>query len=75
MTNTVKHFKIISNDIKNKSKSITLKEIKSKPTTGVITNLVDYELEKIAIDKIITSIFYLLQFFLIHNPQDLSLPP
>jgi len=45
-------------DIKNKSKSIALREIKSKPTTGVITNLVDYESEKTAIDKIITSIFY-----------------
>jgi len=44
--------------IKNKSKLIVLKEIKSKPTTGVITNLVDYESEKIAIDKIITCIFY-----------------
>ena len=53
-----KAFQNYLKDIKNKSKSITLKEIKSKPTTGVITNLVDYELEKIAIDKIITSIFY-----------------
>jgi thymidylate synthase ThyX len=53
-----KAFQNYLKDIKNKSKSITLKEIKSKPTTGVITNLVDYELEKIAMDKIITSIFY-----------------
>jgi len=53
-----KAFQNYLKDIKNKSKSITLKEIKSKPRTGVITNLVDYELEKIAIDKIITSIFY-----------------
>jgi len=45
-------------DIKNKSKLITAKEIKSKPTTGVITNLVEHEPEKIAIDKIITSIMY-----------------
>jgi len=53
-----KAFQNYLRDIKNKSKSITLKEIKSKPTTGVITNLVDYELEKIAMDKIITGIFY-----------------
>ncbi len=53
-----KAFQKYLKDIKNKSKSITLKEIKSKPRTGVITNLVDYELEKIAMDKIITSIFY-----------------
>jgi len=53
-----KAFQKYLKDIKNKSKSITLKEIKSKSTTGVMTNLVDYELEKIAIDKIITSIFY-----------------
>ncbi len=45
-------------DIKNKSKSITLKEIKSKSTKGVMTNLVDYESEKTAMDKIITSILY-----------------
>ena len=45
-------------DLKNKSKSIATKEIKSNPTTGIITNLVDYESEKIAIDKIITSIIY-----------------
>jgi len=53
-----KAFQNYLNDIKNKSKSITLKEIKSKPAIGEITNLVDYELEKIAMDKIITSIFY-----------------
>ncbi len=53
-----KAFQNYLKDIKNKSKSITLKEIKFKPRTGVITNLVDYELEKIAMDKIITSIFY-----------------
>ena len=53
-----KAFQNYLNDIKNKSKSITLKEIKSKPIIGEMTNLVDYELEKIAMDKIITSIFY-----------------
>ena len=45
-------------DIKNKSRSIALKEIKSKPTTGVVTNLVDCESEKTAIDKIITGLLY-----------------
>jgi thymidylate synthase ThyX len=45
-------------DIKNKSKSITVKEIKSKPKKGTITKLVDYESEKKSIDTIITSIMY-----------------
>jgi len=45
-------------DIKNKSKSITAKEIKSKPKKGAITKLVDYESEKKSIDTIITSIMY-----------------
>jgi len=53
-----KAFQKYLRDIKNKSKLITTKEIKPKPTTGVITNLVDYESEKIAMDKIITSIMY-----------------
>jgi len=53
-----KAFQKYLRDIKNKSKLITTKEIKPKPVTGVITNLVDYESEKIAIDKIITSIMY-----------------
>jgi len=53
-----KAFQKYLRDIKNKSKAIVVKEIKSKPTTGVITNLVDYESEKTAIDKIITSILY-----------------
>ncbi|MCH2405810.1 MAG: FAD-dependent thymidylate synthase [Nitrosopumilus sp.] len=53
-----KAFQKYLRDIKNKSKSITAKEIKAKPTTGIITNLVDYESEKIAMDKIITSIIY-----------------
>jgi len=44
--------------IKNKAKSIVTKEIKSKPIKGIITKLVDYESEKIAIDKIITGIIY-----------------
>lgn len=45
-------------DIKNKSKTITAKEIKSKPKKGAFTKLVDYESEKNSIDKIITSIMY-----------------
>ncbi len=53
-----KAFQKYLRDIKNKSKSITAKEVKPKSTTGMITNLVDYESEKIAMDKIITSIIY-----------------
>jgi len=53
-----KAFQKYLRDIKNKSKSITTKEIKPEPTTGVITNLVDHESEKTAMDKIITSIIY-----------------
>ncbi len=53
-----KAFQKYLKDVKNKSKLIATKEIKSKPTTGIITKLVDYEPEKVAIDKIITSIIY-----------------
>jgi len=53
-----KAFQKYLKDIKKKSKSITAKEIKPKSTIGRITNLVDYEPEKIAMDKIITSIMY-----------------
>ena len=53
-----KAFQKYLRDIKNKSKAITAKEIKPNPTTGVRTKLVDYESEKNAIDKIITSIMY-----------------
>ena len=45
-------------DVKNKSRAITLKEIKSTPTIGAITKLTDHESEKQALDKIITSIMY-----------------
>ena len=45
-------------DVKNKSKSITAKEIKPNPKKGTITKLVDYESEKNSIDIIITSIMY-----------------
>ena len=41
-----------------KASKIATKEIKPKITEGVRTHLVDHESEKIAIDKIITSIIY-----------------
>lgn len=41
-----------------KASKMTAKEIKPKIISGVKTQLVDYELEKTAIDKIITSIIY-----------------
>ena len=44
--------------IKKISKSIVSKEINPKPVPGPMTKLVDWESEKIAIDKIVTSIFY-----------------
>lgn len=45
-------------DVKNKSKSITAKEIKSNPKKGTVTKLVHYESERNSIDIIITSIMY-----------------
>ena len=45
-------------DVKNKSKIITAKEIKSNPKKGAITKLAYHESEKNAIDAIITSIMY-----------------
>ncbi len=53
-----KAFQKYLKDVKNKSKSITKKEIKSNPNIGSTTKLVDYELEKDAMNKIITSIMY-----------------
>ena len=53
-----KAFQKYLKDVKNKTKSITSKKIKSNPTKGAITKIVDYESEKNAIDKIITSIMY-----------------
>jgi thymidylate synthase ThyX len=53
-----KAFQKYLKDVKNKSKSITIKEIKSNPTTGTITKLTDYESEKQAINTIITAIMY-----------------
>jgi thymidylate synthase ThyX len=53
-----KAFQKYLRDVKNKSRSITLKEIKSVPATGTITKLTEYESEKKALDIIITSIMY-----------------
>jgi thymidylate synthase ThyX len=53
-----KSFQKYLKDVKNKSKSITDKEIKSNPKKGTITKLVNYESEKNSIDIIITSIMY-----------------
>lgn len=53
-----KAFQKYLKDIKIKSKAIAKKQIKSNPTVGPITRLVDYEPEKNAINKIITSIIY-----------------
>ena len=53
-----KAFQKYLRDVKNKSRSITLKEINPNPTTGTITKLTEYESEKKALDKIITSIMY-----------------
>jgi len=53
-----KAFQKYLKDVKNKSRLITRNEIKSNPIIGSVTKLVDYESEKIAMDKIITSIMY-----------------
>jgi thymidylate synthase ThyX len=53
-----KAFQRYLKDVKNKSRLVTRKEIKSNPIKGSVTNLVDYESEKIAMDKIIASIMY-----------------
>jgi len=53
-----KAFQKYLRDVKNKSKSITAKEIKSNPKKGTSTKLVYYESEKNSIDTIITSIMY-----------------
>ena len=53
-----KAFQKYLKDVKKKSKSITLKQIKSNPKIGTITKIVDYETEKSALDKIITAIMY-----------------
>jgi len=52
-----KAFQKYLRDVKNKSKSIA-KEIKPKSEIGIRTKLVEYESEKIAIDKIISGIIY-----------------
>ena len=53
-----KAFQKYLRDVKNKTKKITAKKIKSKPVKGTSTKLVDFESEKNSIDKIITSIMY-----------------
>ena len=53
-----KAFQKYLKDVKKKSKSITLKQIKSNPKIGTITKIVDYETEKSALDNIITAIMY-----------------
>jgi thymidylate synthase ThyX len=53
-----KSFQGYLKQVKKTSKAITEKEIKSKKISGVVTKLVDWESEKIAIDKIITGIMY-----------------
>ncbi len=53
-----KAFQKYLKDVKKKSKSITLKQIKPNPKIGTITKIVDYETEKSALDNIITAIMY-----------------
>ncbi len=53
-----KAFQKYLKQIKKTSKSIVAKEIKPKKVLGMMTKLVDYESEKKAIDKILTSIMY-----------------
>jgi thymidylate synthase ThyX len=53
-----KAFQRYLKNVKNKSRAIARKEIKSNPIKGSVTKLVDYESEKIAMDKIIASIMY-----------------
>ena len=53
-----KAFQKYLKDVKKKSKSITLKQIKSNPKIGTFTKIVDYETEKSALDNIITAIMY-----------------
>ncbi|MGI9566818.1 MAG: FAD-dependent thymidylate synthase [Nitrosopumilus sp.] len=53
-----KAFQKYLQDIRNKTKSISQKEIKSNPAKGTTTKIVDYESEKSSINKIITGIIY-----------------
>ncbi|QMU54748.1 MAG: thymidylate synthase [Nitrosopumilus sp.] len=53
-----KAFQKYLKDVRNKARQVTKKEIKTNSDTGSATKLVDCELEKDAIDKIITSIMY-----------------
>ena len=45
-------------DVRNRARSIALKELKTGPATGAMTRMVDYESEKTAMGKIITGIMY-----------------
>jgi thymidylate synthase ThyX len=53
-----KAFQDYLKQVKKTSKLIVAKEIKPKKVSGVMTKLVDWESEKNAIDKIVTSIMY-----------------
>jgi thymidylate synthase ThyX len=53
-----KAFQDYLKQVKMTSKSIVAKEIKPKKVSGAMTKLVDWESEKNAIDKIVTSIMY-----------------
>ena len=53
-----KAFQKYLKEVKNKTKTIVTKKIKSNPVKGTSTKLVDFESEKNSIDKIITSIMY-----------------
>ncbi len=53
-----KAFQKYLKDVRSKARQVTKKEIKTNSDTGSATKLVDCELEKDAIDKIITSIMY-----------------
>ena len=53
-----KAFQKYITNLKNKTKSIAEKEIRKNSSTGQMTKLVEYESEKIALEKIITCIIY-----------------
>ena len=53
-----KAFQKYLKDVRAKAREITRKEIRSNPISGSFTKLVEYESEKIAIDKTIASIMY-----------------
>ena len=53
-----KAFQKYLKDVRAKAREITRKEIRPNPISGSFTKLVEYESEKIAIDKTIASIMY-----------------